>query len=170
MNHNDSEQSFNLCKNCHAHLTSVDIKIANKSSHTWPSFVWFFLTDSDIKVHYNSMFLWKFIPQLWRHWWIRSYSYTIDNNEEANNIDIHLPIPFLVDRTNDIKEWNVMVESMVLPNICKACNKYLIPNVLCPYGFSTFIHRHGCISFYLLLQHYVQKQIIQKLYSNRKGL
>ena len=62
-----------------------------------------------------------------------------------------------------------MIESMVLPNICKACNKYLIPNVLCPYGCSAFIHRHGSISFDLLLQRYLQKHIIKKLYSNRNG-
>lgn len=62
-----------------------------------------------------------------------------------------------------------MINSYTLPNLRDACNKFMMPNVLCPYGCSCFIHRHGVISLDLMLQRYLQKCIIKKMYSNRNG-
>ena len=92
-----------------------------------------------------------------------------NTNEENLNIDLENPKPFFVDRTNDKIEWNSMIDSMLLPKTCEACNEHLIPNASCPCGCSSFVHRHGTVSFDLMIQRYLQKCNVKKLCSNHQG-
>jgi len=39
--------------------------------------------------------------------------------------NIDYPEPFFVDRTNDIREWLAMIDTMSLLKICEACIKFL---------------------------------------------
>ena len=48
-------------------------------------------------------------------------------------------------------------------------NKFLLSNVLCPYGCSSFIYRHGNVSLDVMFQRYLQRIIIAKMFSNRIG-
>ena len=122
--------------------------------------------EKEISKQYPASVLWKYIPKLWRHWWIESF---VENAISDTVINIDYPEPFFVDRTNDIREWHVMIDTMSLPKIGEACNKFLLPNVLCPYGCSSFIHRHGIVSSDLMFQRYLPRIIISKMFSNRKG-
>ena len=142
-------------------MASDDLKSANDSKNCWPAF---FKSNNDIKQYYTNNYLWQFIPIKWRCWWTIAFQSTIDNT-----VTLNYPKSFFVDRTSNIEELNAMIQSFSLPNLPDICNKLLIPNVICPYGCSCFIHRHGIVSLDLIIQRYLQKCIVKKLYSNRKG-
>ena len=164
ININEHEESVRLCQNCYLHLTVTNKKEANKEKHCWPAFVWSFLTNETILQHYDSSDLWKFIPKKWRHWWITSFTEQVDNSVSIDN-----PKPFFIDRTDDVSQWNTKILSYNLGELRDICNQLLFPNVLCPYGCSCFIHRSGSVSFDLIIQRYLPKCIIRKIYSNKKG-
>ena len=77
MNYVDEEQIHTLCQECYEHLTAAKSDHANKPEFTWPSFIWYLLTDKDIFRTYSKNYLWKFIPKAWRYWWVHSFNNTI---------------------------------------------------------------------------------------------
>jgi len=163
-NHNTTDEdsavdyTYTLCKQCSVHLTA-EIKIANETKNLWPGFIWYLLTNKDILDEYNIEFLWKFIPTSWRLWWSDTLGLRVDS-----------PKPFFRDISVDINDWNNLISSETLPNLRDACNKHLIPTVLCPYGCSAFIHRTGSISIDLIFQRYLPSVELKKFISNKKYL
>jgi predicted GIY-YIG superfamily endonuclease len=147
-----------LCNQCYLHLTNESSKAANDSSVCWPAFLWTILNDNITNAQYGSH-LWRFIPIPWRHWWITAAS------DRLNDITIDHPLPFFVDRTKEINDWDNLIGSYSLPNLRDACNKYLVPTILCPFGCTEFNHRCGHISIDIVLQRFLPKVILKKLYS-----
>lgn len=127
--------------------------------HTWPGFIWYLFSNQNIIDSYGKEYIWKFVPDKWRLWWSDSLGLRIDN-----------PKPFFHDIYTEIDEWNMLISSNTLPNLRDACNKYLIPRILCPYGCSAFIHRCGKISIDLIFQRYLPKVQFNKYISNKKYL
>ena len=44
-----------------------------------------------------------------------------------------------------------------LSSIADACNQFHIPNVLCPWVFSEFIHKFGYVDMDTVIQQFIQK-------------
>ena len=144
-------QTYTLCHQCNCHLQEVaNNPNYNSFAYTWPGFVWYLLTDNSILEHYQSEFLWKLIPHQWRAWWLPSLKAKYPRLYAA--ITIELPKPIIIDRTDDLKEWNSTLSENVLPNIAKCCNKHLLPTVLCPWGCTEYLHKHGCIDLCSVIQ------------------
>ena len=106
-NTKDTENTLNLllCTECAHNLVLIEgSKTSNLCKYTWPGFIWFLLENADIKTQYGSYF-WRFIPLLWRHWWVT------DAQELYGNITIDTPSPIFIDHTNDIQDWKELIES-----------------------------------------------------------
>ena len=73
--------------------------------------------------------------------WIVRRKYNISDIE----VNIDYPEPFFVDRTNDIRKWLAMIDTVSLLQIGEACIKFLLLNVLCPYEYFSFIQRYRTI-------------------------
>ena len=163
---NNRVVSFKLCFQCLQHLTLPEVKEANKPEFTWPSFIWGVLTDKNIKREYGETYIWSFIPCTWRRWWINSF---LSRIESTISID-ELPQPLFIDQTFEMNDWERLISSQTLPNLKKACNKYLIPKVLCPCGCSEFTFKAGTVSLDLCFQRFLPKVLLKKFVSNKEGL
>ena len=95
------------------------------------------MTDKDILEAYDDT-IWRFIPTLWRYWWIDNVRRLIPT---LRDVTIESPPSFFKDITGDIDDWNADIESFYLPRLATACNKYVLPTVLCPWGCTEFIHK-----------------------------
>ncbi len=167
INYNNDNESHIYCRQCTEHLTCEDSHEANDPEFTWPAFIWWFLSNKNIRKTYQCTHLWKFIPLLWRHWWIEEFKSTISNVGESNNIRLDHPKPFFIDRTCEIEEWEERISTFSLPDLQYACNKYCIPYVACPFGCSTFIFRTGSIGLDIMLQRFLPKYIFRKFITNK---
>lgn len=154
-----------VCVQCCKYLTLEDNKCANSPSNTWPSFIWYMLSSNDIRKYYHIVYVWGFIPTTWRYWWIESLEFASMNM----TLSIDSPKPFFADKTKDIIKWDQEISSYSLPRLRDICNELMIPCVLCPFGCSTFIHRHGSMSYDIIVQRYLQRVILRKMYSNSNG-
>ena len=157
----DEIVELSLCHQCAQHLTCDNFKERNDSRNTWTGFIWNTLKDPCIQQNYGD-YIWRFIPEVWRYWWI----------ESAQNIMIDItveePSCFFVDRTAQIKDFDDSINSYSLPRLRDACNQYLIPNVLCPFGCSEFGFKSGFISIDIVFQRYLPKCNL-KLMNNSKA-
>ena len=94
------------------------------------------------------------IPLQWRYWWVDTLPTYFP---EYHNISICEPSPILVDRTTELSEWNQLISSNSLPKISLACNKYMIPCILCPWGCSEFNFHSGFLPLDIIFQRYLMK-------------
>ena len=62
-----------------------------------------------------------------------------------------------MDRTKDLETCNEEFKSQKLSYIADVCNQFLLPDVLCPWGCSEFIHKLGYVDLDTLIQQYIQK-------------
>ena len=116
---------------------------------------------------YRPSHLWKFIPIMWRHWWLEEFKSSISNRNERNCISLNQPEPFFIDQTCDIEDWDDRINTNNLPNLQIACNKFCIPTVSCPFGCTTFIFRRGSISLDIMFQRYLPKYLFKKFLTNK---
>ena len=162
---NAPNEYHTFCCQCTEHLTCVSSKEANTLEFTWPAFVWYFLCD--FQATYQPSHLWKFIPFIWRYWWLDEFKSSVLDSNERNNISLRYPKPFFIDRSCEMQEWEEQICSQTLPNLRTACNKFCIPNVLCPFGCSTFIFRNGYIGFDIIILRFLPKCIFKKFLTNK---
>ena len=78
-------------------------------------------------------------------------------NSIYSNISIDTPTAIINDRTFDLRNWEEKIQSNKLYKIAKACNMYMIPNVLCPWGCNEFIFRCGFVSIDIVFQRFLRK-------------
>ena len=132
-----------LCGECSEYLTNTNGKTYK---NMWPSFLWYSISNSDLKAIYQ-LDVWKFIPTSWRRWWKFSI-------EEDLSI---LPKSVFIDQTNRHHCFQSEIQTGILSKIANACNEYLIPTVLCPWGCTEYIHKVGVIPLDIVFQRYMPK-------------
>ena len=169
IDYSDSNELLVFCQQCKEHLTRNTSDGPNRAEFTWPAFIWWFLSNKELRSMYRPSHLWKFIPSIWRHWWVADFITTIRNEEERNCISLDRPQPFFIDRTSDIEEWEDLIKSQTLPNLRYTCNKYCIPTVSCPFGCTTFIFRSGSIGLDVIFQRFLPKYIFKKFLTNKNS-
>ena len=149
-------RTYHFCRQCDGHLKiDGDQSEFNSFALTWPGFIWYLLTDNEILSHYSAEFLWKLIPQKWRKWWLPSLK--SEHSRYYSNVTLEFPTPIILDRTDSKNEWNLTMSENALPNVAKCCNKHLLPTILCPWGCTEYIHKHGSVPFYSIIQRYMPK-------------
>lgn len=151
---NEREVYFNVCSQCKSHLTERKIDIAHQSKYVFAAFMWKILSDDSMHSRLPGSFLWMLVPQEWRPWWFDMIVMLFPG--VFNGITLYSPAPIIMDRTKDINDWKESISKYELSLLRDSCNKYLIPNVLCPFGCSEYIHRTGSLSFEGVLQRYLQ--------------
>ena len=78
----------------------------------------------------------------------------------SGDVTLHDPPSFFEDKTKDIIHWDELINSYSLPNLRDACNKYLVPTILRPFGCSEFIHKCGHVAIDMIFQRYIPKCIL----------
>ena len=109
------------------------------------------------------------MPKKWRQWWITSLIEKFPN--VYRGISFNHPTAIFEDITLDIQDWNQSINTYMLSDLAIACNKHLLPTVMCPWGCSEFIHKCGNIPFDIVYQRYLHRCCIKlihhsKLYEN----
>ena len=82
---------------------------------------------------------------------------------------MYIPDPIFIDKTTDSHHFNQQIHTDKLAYIAEACNKYLFPTVLFPWGCSNYMHQAGTLKIDLMIQRFLMKCKI-KLMSNDKRL
>ena len=123
-------------------------------AYTWPGFLWKLLTNLETHKSYDD-YIWRFNPDLWRHWWMGALM--PEHGDIYNCITIELPPTFFKDIMMEYKEFQYDIESYLLSKLANSCNKHLLPNVLCPWGCTDFIHRLGHLPLDVVFQRYFKK-------------
>ena len=62
-----------------------------------------------------------------------------------------------MDRTKDFETWNEGIKSQKLSYIADFFNQFLLPNVICLWGCSDFIHKVRCVDLDTVIQKFIQK-------------
>ena len=62
-----------------------------------------------------------------------------------------------MDRTKDFETWNEVIKSQTLSSIDEVCNRFLLPNVFCPWGCSEFTHKVRYVDLDTVIQRFIQK-------------
>ena len=143
-----------LCKECYKYLT---VTKGSVYENMWPAFLWYFLSDEKINNIYGN-YKWRFIPNAWRYWWVNSIETDFMN----------LPPSYFEDITTQLESFSSAITSQNLSRIACACNKYLMPTVLCPWGCSEYIHKNGSLHIDLVIQRYLDKVNFQLINNVRE--
>ena len=69
-------------------------------------------------------------------WWI--YEIELNGNDCYRNITIHYPPPIFVDISDVYKQMCNDISSMQLNRLISTIDRYLFPNVLCPWGCTEY--------------------------------
>ena len=153
-----------LCQNCLLYLTSLVKK--EILDNAWTGFLWKLLTNKEV-INIYGRYTWALLPNELRHWWISNLK-TMEP-QVYGQIGTNEPKTSIADVTKDIAEWERLIDSFTLPNLARACDNYLIPKILCPFGCSEFLHKKGFIAMDIVFQRYLPHVIID-LYSKREQM
>ena len=63
-----------------------------------------------------------------------------------------------MDRTKYLETWNEGIKYQGLISIADVRNRFLLPNVICLWVCSEFIHKVGYIDLYTVIQKFIQKR------------
>lgn len=157
----DDTSPITLCSECSMHLKAnetesneTESKDGSTDQFAWPSFMWGLLTNKSVH-EVLGINVWKFVPLLWRHWWIPSL--LIFYPTIFSEVTIQQPSPFFVDRTIDYDQMKNDIESYKLSKLMSTSNKYLLPDVLCPWGESEYMIQCGYVPLDLVTQRFIPK-------------
>ena len=125
----ESDELISLCVECSNHVTNDNESIFNDVVNVWPAFIWSLLNNVNVQNAYGKH-IWKFVPELWRYWWIDECKKRILS---LANVSIRVPKAIFVDRTIEIKEWNDDIKSLMLPRLRKSCGRNFFT-----FGFMSF--------------------------------
>ena len=133
-----------LCNQCEVHLSDEDTDKENGPQFIWPDFYWSILCCEDIHNNYSSEFIWEIFPLEWREWWFDEI--VLQFPEYYNSISITEPQSIFIDRNKDLETCNEGIKSQKSSSIADVCNQFLLPNLLCPWVCSEFIHKVGYVN------------------------
>ena len=108
--------------------------------------------------HPQSLFFWVYleiVPLGWRGWWFDDI--VLQFPAYYNSIFITDSQSIFMDRTKDLETWNEGIKSQKLSSIDDVCNQFLLPNVLCLWECSGFIHKFGYVDLDTVIQILIQK-------------
>ncbi len=158
-------QTYYLCNECFNFLC-VPGKLSMSMKNLWPSFMWYSIIGAEDVQNVYGRKIWQLVPYTWRHWWIESirdsYGTVFDN------ISVEHPRAIIVDRTSELTHWNSCINSGKLSKLSEACNRHMVPCILCPFGCSEFIFSTKNVEFDLMLQRYLQHVIITTINPKKK--
>ena len=140
---------------CEVHLSDEESDKANGPQFIWPAFYWSILHCRDIRNNYSSEFIWKIAPLEWREWWFDEI--VIQFPTYYKSISIIEPKSIFMDITKDLETCNEGIKSPKIIFIDDFCNQFLLPNFLCPWGCSDFIHKVGYVNLDTVIQLFIQK-------------
>ena len=172
---NNQNDYIHLCKECLNHFSEKTTRSTKlRYDYLWPSFIWSLLTNTKIQSIYGTK-IWQFLCPKMRRWWLHSVSESIPFFEE-NRVTLEEPRPIFSDNTENRNTFMKKIKSDKLGDITDALNEYLLPNILCPWGCSEYIHECTHLPFDLMCQRYLnkvnfetinQKDLLTKFYSTR---
>ena len=149
------DEHFYLCQECDSFLvTEDDGDTAKSAKFTWPSFIISTLMNENVISVYGNR-AWQLVPTYWRHWWVETLPLATLNG--YNDITIDYPPSIITDRTCELNDWKNKNDSNMLFEIAQACNRHMMPTVLCPWGCTEFIFRSGYLSIDLIYQRFLRK-------------
>ena len=137
-NRNTRQHYLHFCDECFHYFTEGSE--TSKYKFMWPSFIWSMLTNEKLRQSYGTK-IWQLLPNTLREWWF--YSIVEDPFFIENEITLLEPSSIFKDNTQDTNEFNLNIKSHKLGDITSTINKHLIPKVLCPWGYSEYIHKCG---------------------------
>ena len=62
-----------------------------------------------------------------------------------------------MDRNKDLETWNEGIKTQKLGSIADVCDQFLLPNFLCPWVCSEFIHKFGYVDLDNVIKRSIQK-------------
>ena len=157
----DNDEEYDLCEECAVFLTAKGEQVRDPKHfcYVWPSFYWKLLTNNEVlsQPHGGAQRLWKFVPYEWREWWLESLQ---RKSNHYNCVTMTFPPPLFEDKTSALTSMKNLLNSGFLPKIKKACNDYLMPTVLCPWGCTEYIHTAGNCDLDLVIQRHLPEFLI----------
>ena len=164
----EDEVSIILCHECKSYLTEDQPqKREVEWINIWPSFYWNLLTKERGLGRVMGVNTWSFIPLIWRPYWLQVLHETFPVSYGTITIDD--PPSFFRDYTVEADEFQSVLNRNKLGELKTACDAFLMPVILCPWGCSEYSHRCGSVSLDLIVQRYFT-EVDLKLYSLRNGL
>lgn len=153
-----------LCEQCSNYLINVDNKEAQKNKNSWPGFMWYVLTNDEVKEKYKN-YAWRFIPKEWRYWWIDKLKEL--HGETYSNITIDNPPPIFVEKTEELGDWTQNINSCTYSGLRDTINKHMFPKVLCPFGCTEYIQEGQQLPIDTIVQRYLRRLYLKKRITKR---
>ena len=145
----------NFCVECDTYLCRDIPQGTNTSTFLWPAFVWEVLKNANVRNMYNN-YAWRFLPLEWRGFWLNS----LGEFNEFSDVSLKSPPSFFADKTEAVRDWKELIGRNELRPLMDACNKYMMPVVLCPYGCSEHIFHSGIMTLDCVWQRFLSRCII----------
>ena len=86
------------------------------------------------------------------------------NIERYKNVTIDNKFAIFKDVTSEMNELKKGIKDDKLAIVADVCNRLLMPNVLCPWGCSCYLHKHGCLPMDLVFQRYLLRAEIKTIH------
>ena len=132
-----------LCSECASFLIQDQDPVP---STVWPAFLWKLLTNGDIFAHHGCS-LWAYIPDVWRHWWIRNITELGGVFSEYEEVTVTSPVSIFRDVTFARNDMKRSIAELRLADLVQSMNKYMLPTVRCPWGCTEYYHKAETFDF-----------------------
>ena len=117
----DTDTSYRLCQECDRYLCfKSGLSPVKVAKNIWLSFIYGTQSDQRVTHEYRTK-VWQPIPKLWQYWLVDTLP---TKYSEYIGITIDFPESVIVERILEVEAWNNDIESMKLPRLASACNKY----------------------------------------------
>ena len=97
----------------------------------------------------------KIVTLEWHEWWF--YDIVLQFPAYYNSISITEPRSIFMDKNKDLETWNEGIKSQKLSSIADVCNRFILPNVICPCIFFEFIYKFRYVDLDIVIQLFIQK-------------
>ena len=136
-----------LCAQCINHLKKGRGRERKRWEDVWPVYVWKLMTHEKM-ISYCGQDILKLLPVEWHRFWKRALCLKFPFLFTDNIFEVYRDHVVVVkDVTRDKREFTRITEDLKLGELKSGCNKYLMPNVLCPWGCTTYLHHKGFVAF-----------------------
>lgn len=162
---------YNLCAECHRYCKRIPKGQQREKFFPWNAFIWKILARGHTTPFHGIMIfhkiykpeeIWKLIPSTMRRWWVDSIKLIVsrlDNDVPYKNCTMDQPPPMFEDRTKHCQYYETTVHTGTLAEVKRMCNnqEIFMPNVLCPFGCTTYCFEATYADWTYLIQRYLLK-------------